>query len=190
LAKLLYLPGCPLGWQASRVRGGFSEKPVSGMTGRLLATSLREAWEEMRLNPFRARFLGALPPQRLAMFQHLIQPLVAWVGPGQRFKPNWEVARIVFIPLRKLLDRENYGRYQLTFNSGNFAGPQGAKAYPCFLHQGKVGRELLWGASYRITMDFLRIAFDFRPPEMPVLPAFKATLDETYFNGSGLDGRR
>lgn len=182
LSKLLHLPGLPLGWQASPARGASYEKPVPRMIKLLLATSLREAWEEMRLNPFGVRFLGALPAQRLVMFERLIQPLVAWVRPEQSFRPNWEVARIVFIPLRKLLERENYGRYLLTFNGSGAAGHQGPRAFPCFLHQGEVAREMLWGATYRITMDFLRIAFDFSPPEMETLPTFEGTLDETYLN--------
>lgn len=182
LSKLLHLPGFPLGWQASPDRGVSFAKPVSRMIKRLLATSLREAWEEMRLNPFGVRFLGALPTQRLVMFERLIQPLVAWARPHQRFRPNWEVERIVFIPLRKLLDRENYGRYLLTFNGSDASGRQDPRVFPCFLHQGEVAREMLWGATYRITMDFLHIVFDFRPPEMETLPIFEGTLDETYLN--------
>ena len=186
LSKLLQLPGSPLGTGAFPTKGASPGRPIPKMTRLLLATSLREAWEEMRLNPLRVRFLGALPMQRLVIFDRLIQPLVAWVRPGQRFRPNWEVSRIVYIPLRNLLDRRNYRRYQLTFNSHVFTNGQGTKEFPCFFHQGRVARELLWGASYRIAMDFLRLAFDFTPPEIKDLPTVKATLDPSYLNGSRL----
>ena len=69
-----------------------------------LSTALREGFEEMRINPLRVRFLGPLPPQRLVLFRRLIYPMVVWIPNQERFRPSWEVQRIVKIPLRRLLE--------------------------------------------------------------------------------------
>jgi hypothetical protein len=150
------------------------------------AAGLRESWEEMRLNPLRVSLLGPLPVQQLIMFRRLIFPLAAWVPAYLHLKPNREVARIVHVPLRRLLDPGNYRRFRLSLNSGGIAiGRQ--NEFPCFIHQGRQGTEILWGATFRITMDFLRIALDFNCPEMNALPVVRARRDPAYFNGSVLD---
>ena len=77
----------------------------------LLAASLREGLEEMRLNPLGVEFLGALPLQRLVMFKREIYPFVGWVGRQRRFFPNWGVTDIVYIPLGTFLDPKRYARY-------------------------------------------------------------------------------
>ena len=68
-----------------------------------LTTSLRESFEEMRLNPFSIKFLGPLPPQNLRVFQKIIYPMVGWVEGNHRLKTNHEVEKIVYIPLKVLL---------------------------------------------------------------------------------------
>ena len=80
----------------------------------LLATALREGAEEMRLNPLGVGFQGMLPPEHLVMFNRTIYPMVGWVQRQQRFFPNWEVERIVRIPVRALLVPTDYIRLRLT----------------------------------------------------------------------------
>lgn len=185
-AGLLRLPGSPLakwtGWATWR----HGHKEQARGISRLLATGMREAWEEMRLNPLQVRFLGALPVQRLIMFDRLIHPLVGWLAPGQRFKTNWEVARIVYIPLRRLLDTQQYGRYRLKFTTENRQALH-QRDFPCFVHRDARGEEILWGATYRITQDLLRIGFGFQPPAMDQLTVIKGRLGQTYLNGSRWD---
>jgi 8-oxo-dGTP pyrophosphatase MutT (NUDIX family) len=147
---------------------------------------LREAWEEIRLNPLKVTLLGLLPVQQLTMFRRLIFPLTAWVPAYPRLKPNWEVDRVINVPLRRLLDPENYGRYRLSFQAGQ-PPIGGTNEYPCFIHHGRQGTEILWGATFRITMDFLRIALDFNYPAMEVLPVVWGKRDTTYLNGSVWD---
>jgi 8-oxo-dGTP pyrophosphatase MutT (NUDIX family) len=149
----------------------------------VLMTGLREAWEEMHLNPLKVFFLGPLPTQQLILFRRRIFPLAAWVPFYPRLRPNREVARIVNVPLRRLLDPANYGRYRLAFKSGQVA-IHGRNEFPCFIHRDMQGMEILWGATFRITMDFLKIAFDFNPPEMDALPVISGKRDEAYLNGS------
>jgi hypothetical protein len=171
-----------LGWLRWRAR---RRRPARRVM-QVWAAGLRESWEEMRLNPLRVSLLGPLPVQRLIMFRRLIFPLAAWVPTYPHLKPNREVARIVHVPLRRLLDPGNYRRFRLSFKSGGTAiGRQ--NDFPCFIHQGRQGTEILWGATFRITMDFLLMALDFSCPEMNDLPVVRARRDPAYFNGSVWD---
>jgi ubiquinone/menaquinone biosynthesis C-methylase UbiE/8-oxo-dGTP pyrophosphatase MutT (NUDIX family) len=148
------------------------------------ATALRESFEEMRLNPFRVTFLGCLPPQRLALFKRMIYPAVGWIEGQRRFFPNWEVERIVRIPIAELLKADNYARYRLQFNFSTHAARATADEFPCFIHRGKNGSERLWGATFRIAMDFLNLAFGFQPPDLENLPLVTGQLQDDYLNRS------
>jgi 8-oxo-dGTP pyrophosphatase MutT (NUDIX family) len=181
LARLLDLPGSPLRrWQRKR-----RLPSKSGSLRLLLAAGLREAWEEMRLNPLRFEFLGVLPKQHLVMFDRVIYPMVGWVAP-HRLTPNWEVDRIVPIALQELLDPRRYHRFRPTVNSRGPGSRQPLRYedFPCFVHQDDGGREMLWGATYRITQHLLKLVFDFNPPHIESLPLAQRHLDETYLNGS------
>jgi hypothetical protein len=149
---------------------------------------LRESWEEMHLNPFKVSMIGPLPVQQLILFRRLIFPLVAWVPACPRLRPNWEVARIVCVPLSRLLDSGNFRRLQLTVRSGR-AEIGRRNEFPCFIHHGRQGTEILWGATFRITMDFLRIAFDFVLSATEDLPVVQGRRDEAYFSGSLWDSQ-
>lgn len=148
----------------------------------LLATALREGWEEMRLNPLKVDFLGPLPVQKLMMFDRQIYPLVGWVAANQRLVPNREVERIVHIPLRRLFDCQHYARYRLRFITGQ-GEIRRKEDYPCFIHHGRKGDEILWGATFRLTMDFLNLVFCFELPDLSSSQVIEGLLDETYFNG-------
>jgi hypothetical protein len=148
------------------------------------ATGLRESLEEMRLNPFGVRFLGPLPPQSLVMFQRTIYPLVAWIDRQKRFFPNWEVERVVNIPLGDLLTPSNYARYRLDLNRrGETASADTTRHFPCFRAQSSHNAELLWGATYRIVTNFLNYTFDFKPPDPGELPIIDGALDRSYLTG-------
>mgnify|MGYP001813463654 CR=1 FL=1 len=150
----------------------------------LWATGLRESFEEMRLNPFGLRFLGPLPPQSLVMFRRTIYPMVGWIKRQKRFFPNWEVEKVLYVPLLDLLNPNYYGRYRLRMgpNPGQ-GGIESVKDFPCFQLQTQNGKEILWGATYRITIDFLESVFDFKPPAIQTPMVIEGTLDETYLNG-------
>jgi len=181
LARIFTLPGFPLArwphWSAWRRR----QPAQAGRLALLLSTSMRESLEEMRLNPMGVRFIGPLPAQRLVMFRREIFPLVGWVVRQKRFFPNWEVEKIVHVPIRNLLNPENYGRYRLHASSVDQpASPQSFNDYPCFIHRSENGNELLWGATYRIAAAFLDRVFGFKAPRMDRLPVLSGTLDENY----------
>lgn len=183
-ARLLGLPLGPLGrwpqWKKWRRERRFESRWLA----LYFATALREAFEEMRLNPLRVKFLGPLPHHRLVLFRRLIFPLAVWVSGRQRFKPNWEVARVVSIPLRRLLEPEHYIRYRLTLPAG--ASPVSGdptREVPAFRFQSAAGPDILWGATYRITMSFLQVVFGFAPPDMERLPRINGHLSRSYLTG-------
>ncbi|UCD89456.1 MAG: CoA pyrophosphatase [Desulfobacterales bacterium] len=184
LAKLLYLPGTPLtqwpcwpDWHKKRPR-------EMRNLALFFATSLRESFEEIGLNPFGLKFLGPLPSQRLVMFKRVIYPLVCWVSYQKRFYLNWEVNKIVFIPLKKLLNPSNYARYRVKVNpSDKTAKHLSSNDYPCFIHKEQDDSEVLWGATFRIVVDFLDIAFGFKFPDTESLPVIFGTLGENYLTG-------
>ncbi len=181
LAWLLRLPGSPLKrWphiRQWRNGSGTGQRRLSMM----LAAALREGFEEMRLNPFSVRFLGPLPVHRLELFRRSIYPMVGWIRPRQRFRANWEVERIVRIRIADLLDPSRYVRYRIVY-SPRVAQRVGRSVgeFLAYRHEGRRGVEILWGVTYRITAAFLRIVFQFTPPELQDLKQVDGFLDENY----------
>ncbi|ROR03018.1 NUDIX hydrolase [Desulfosoma caldarium] len=185
LAKALSLPGFPLArwphWSAMRRH----YPRAARLLALLLATSLRESWEEMRLNPLFVRFLGPLPEERLRLFVRIIHPLVGWIGRPQKFVPNWEVERIVSIPLRQLLNPRHYYRYRLYVDPEVQAVVQPpTQDFACFLYQDGAHVEVLWGATFRIVTLFLAKVFDFSPPDVSTRPIVPGLLNAAYLNGT------
>jgi hypothetical protein len=182
-ARMMGLPFFPLGrwphwkrWQAHR-------KEEAARLALLLAAGLREGLEEMRLNPLGTEFIGPLPANALASFEKVIYPLVVRIRNQKRFFPNWEVEKVVSIPLRDFLNLKKYVRYRMHFES--YSGPHfdSVQDFPGFLHEEGGDREVLWGATYRIVMTFLEIVFEFFQPDLRDLPVIEDCRDEAYFNG-------
>jgi len=180
VARLLLSPLSPLRRWPAWGHWQRRDKKGARQLALLLAASLREGLEEMRLNPFGVAFLGALPLQRLVMFKREIYPLVGWVGRQRRFFPNWEVADIIYIPLRTFLEPKRYARYQLDIETPAGNVPY-QKEFACFLHQHNGKTEVLWGATFRITMIFLELVFRFKPPDPLLLPEVQGILKQSYF---------
>lgn len=184
LAKILHLPLSPLTrWPYWHLWHRHRRQELKWLA-LLFATGLRESFEEMRLYPFRLKFLGALPSEQLIMFRRTIYPMVCWVPGQKRFFPNWEVEKIVYIPIKSLLDPSKYARYRLRLETSRQNGKSPDRVdYPCFIHEHPDEFEVLWGATFRITMAFLSIVFGFKPPDMESLSPVHGTLDENYLTG-------
>lgn len=181
---LLKLPGSPL--RRWPYWSKLKQVDANGRLPLLMATAFREGLEEMRLNPLGLEFLGLLPTQDLVLFRRRIFPLVCRIKWQRRFYPNWEVAKIVPIPLRQMLDTDRYAQYRLTIDIPNpaHADPE-TKIMPCFLHhypQG--GREVFWGATLRMALQFLEIVYGFVPPEPDRLPVVPGRLTPEYLTGT------
>ena len=150
----------------------------------LYAAGLRESWEEMRLNPFGLTFLGPLPSQCLILFRRVIHPLVAWVSYQKEFTLSREVERIVWFPLRALLNPYNYAVYRMYVPprlEWRFRGT--TVDFPCFVYRTRGKAELLWGATFRIVTMFLETIFGFRVPDVQRLPMVPATVSDEYVQG-------
>jgi hypothetical protein len=185
LARAMTLPGLPM-WHWPYWPKLKAKDPHQADILRLLFfTSVRESFEEMRLNPFGVRFLGPLPSQQLVMFRKIIYPMMGWVSGQKRFLPNWEVEKIVYLPLRKLLDPENYVRYRLYVRTpGSGRERQCVYDAPGYVHKNHKEEEILWGATCKITLKFLKRMFDFSPPDIISLPVVEDVMDENYANAA------
>lgn len=151
----------------------------------LYAAGLREAWEEMGLNPFGLTFLGPLPTECLVLFRRSVHPMVAWVSSQKQFHLSREVERVVPFPLRALLNPFNYALYRRNippYLESRFRGT--TVEFPCFIYKIAGRAELLWGATFRIVTQFLEMIFGFRVPDIEKLPLVPATLDEEYMIGA------
>jgi 8-oxo-dGTP pyrophosphatase MutT (NUDIX family) len=185
LARLFSLPIGSLGLCQHWGRWKKSHAREFKLMSTIWATGLRESFEEMRLNPFGVRFLGPLPPQSLVMFKRTIYPMVGWIKRQKRFFPNWEVEKVVYVSLKDLLNPQNYGRYRLRMGRNPSSDPADSiQDFPCFRIPAGNQMEVLWGATYRITVKFLEYVFDFRPPGIETLPVVDGVLDESYLTGN------
>lgn len=185
LARLLHLPGSPLTrWPYWRHWRKVHHRETNRLA-LLFATGLREGLEEMRLNPLGVRFLGPMPPQRLVMFDKVMYPMVCWVPRQKRFFPNWEVEKVVFIPVINLLNPENYACYRLRIEMHHHGKENpNTMDYPCFIHGNRDKSEILWGATYRIVMVFLDLVYGFQPPDIESVPVVHGTLRDSYLTGN------
>ncbi len=152
-----------------------------------LANALREAWEEVRVNPLNVRFLGALPSRELYVFSRIIFPVVGLVKKDWRFQPNREVERIVEIPLKALFEKENYGTLTVDIETSMPFSHQVERIrdFPCFLFTPPGGNEeILWGATMFIIMNFLEIVFDFKLPDEISDRVVRKSLRSDYATGN------
>ena len=176
LSRFLRLPFSPLRkwpfWREWRSSRGEEADSLAV----LLTAGLRESLEEMRLNPLSVVFLGPMCGLRLSMFRRDLYPMVAWLGKQERFFPNWEVERVIRVPLGSLMDGRNYVRYRLSIMGS-------IMDFPCFRHWDGQGAEFLWGVTYEMVAAFLSIVFSFHPPAVESLPVVRGALSEGYFKG-------
>ncbi|MGH2913473.1 MAG: NUDIX hydrolase [Solirubrobacteraceae bacterium] len=109
----------------------------------LTATALREAHEEIGLDPTAAHVLGALQPTPTIVTGYAIYPFVAMIEPGAEWtlSPR-EVAVVLELSLDEL--RAGYGRRRLL-----------RRGVPIRTDTYHVGDALIWGATARILADLL-----------------------------------
>jgi 8-oxo-dGTP pyrophosphatase MutT (NUDIX family) len=113
------------------------------------ATALREAMEEIGLDPGDVRLLGRLN-ELATITRYRVTPVVGvmpWPYPV-RPEPK-EVGRVFTIPLDWLADRQNWVEAPFT--------PSGAqRPFPVIIYHEYDG-EVLWGASARMTLNLLEV---------------------------------
>ena len=147
-----------------------------------LANAVRESWEEIRLSPFNTRFLGPLPSYSLHLFTRTIFPVVCLVEKKWKFHPNREVEKMVEIPLQSFYNEDNYGFFSIYSPADE---TKNEWKFPCLIHKDNDGEEeILWGATFNIIMSFLKIVFDFKPPEIPTQKIITRALRPNYLTGN------
>ena len=111
-------------------------------------TALREASEEIGLNPMDVTVLGSLPPLR-TITNYIVTPIVGTVPTPYQFiiAPD-EVSRVFTIPVRWLANRQNYN-----IHYRNLPGHQEPLS---IIYFNEYDGELLWGASARIVVSFIK----------------------------------
>lgn len=181
LSYFLKLPFSPLSrwpyWSWWR-----KQRPLEARRLSLLLTAgLREALEEMRLNPLGVKLLGPLPSQHLRLLAREIYPMVVLIERQQHFFPNWEVEKIITVPIQQLLNPAHYAACRISFgNSRDRHADRLQEIFPCFRLPDAGKPEILWGATYRMVVNFLEVAFDFQPPPAASLPVVTKQLGEAY----------
>jgi 8-oxo-dGTP pyrophosphatase MutT (NUDIX family) len=107
----------------------------------LLATALREAHEEIGLEPDAVEVLGALQPTPTIATGYAVYPFVGLIAPGREWTVSArEVAEVIELPFSAL--REGYGRRRLL-----------RRGLPIRTDTYLVGDHLIWGATARILSD-------------------------------------
>ena len=88
-----------------------------------LSTALREAWEEVGLNPFNTMFLGALPSYSLTILARTIFPVVCLTPKSFTFKLSSEVEKVLEIPLSYFFNGDNYAMLNIKTSLGEDTEP-------------------------------------------------------------------
>jgi len=118
------------------------------------ATALREAHEEIGLDPARVRLLGELAPY-ITISDYRVTPVVGHVAwPSPLTLQRSEVARAFLIPLAWLRRREN-----LSLRARHEMDPRNARRHPIIVFEPYDG-ETLWGATARMTVNFIKAVDD------------------------------
>lgn len=148
------------------------------------SNALRESWEEIRLSAFNVDFLGPLPAYRLQSRRWIIFPLAGQVREKWLSRPSPEVEKIVPIPLAAFYHPGNYGLYSLQITEEMAAGGlPNPWVFPCLLAESGGEEEILWGATFQILRNFLKIVFPFPLPVPAGDRVVRRPLRGTYLSG-------
>ena len=110
----------------------------------LWATALREAWEEIGVEPGDVTLVGTLDPVLTVVSNYAITPFVARLA-RPAFAPNpREVAELIEVPLRRLRDSDAW-REEIWETEG----------VPRTIYFCNYGQHVIWGATARILQHFI-----------------------------------
>jgi 8-oxo-dGTP pyrophosphatase MutT (NUDIX family) len=161
----------------------FLDKEAASLIRLYLTTALREAWEEVGLNPFNVIFLGALPCYSLSLLARTIFPLVCLTKKPFPYKLSSEVDKILEIPISFFFDKSNYAlldiKTSLTNNNEQPLYQLPGLAIP----DGLGGNDILWGATFNIITNFLRIISDNSLPSPSSARIITKVLTNNYISG-------
>jgi len=146
------------GRKASLIQSG--DKETAALIHLFLTNALREAWEEIGLNPFNIKFLGALPSYSLTLFARTIFPVVCLTPKPFVYRLSSEVENILEIPVSFFFNSDNYAMLDIKTSLGEGTEPLQYQT-PCLIIPDLRGNDdILWGATFNIIHNFLRIISD------------------------------
>lgn len=123
------------------------------------AAALREAHEEVALDPSAVQLGGRLDPISTLVSRSFIVPVVGAVGPHLDLRPAQdEVDRIMWVPLVELTRADTF-REEIW--------PVDDQHRPMFFFE--LEDETIWGATARMLHQLLRVALGIDGPEPPAL---------------------
>ena len=109
--------------------------------------ALREAWEEVGLEPRGVRVVGRLSPLHVPVSGYVLHPVLALIDHRPDLRPTeGEVERILEADLGLLADRRNYAIERRTFRGAEYR-------VPYVVVQG----EKVWGATAMVLAEFLAL---------------------------------
>jgi len=119
------------------------------------AAALREAHEEVGLDPLAVQLLGRLDEDRTIVTSYHIAPLVGWIAepPEQWVVDAYEIESVLEVSLREVLNAEPVSWLEYTVENQVYRAPK-------YEFSGDV---VVWGASARILLDFQRRLRILRP---------------------------
>lgn len=118
-----------------------------------VATALREAHEEVGLEPAFVRVIGSLPPYTTGS-AFVVTPVVALVQPGFQLQANAEeVADIFEVPLAFLMDPANHRHHRV-----ELAGTQ--RSWLSMPYQEGASERFIWGATAGMLRNLYRFLQD------------------------------
>lgn len=149
-----------------------------------LINALREAWEEIGLNPLKVMFLGSLPCYSLLLFTRTIFPLVCLNTEASKSKLSAEVEKILEVPVSTFFDSSSYALLEIETPLADAAATPN-KQFPCIVLADNEGRqEILWGATFNIITNFLNVISDNNLPFPSSSTIIKKVLSAKYISGS------
>jgi 8-oxo-dGTP pyrophosphatase MutT (NUDIX family) len=105
----------------------------------------RETWEELGVPPDRVKILGSLTPLYIPPSRFCIYPVVGVADEPLRFRPHpREVAEVIEVPVRHLLDSRHIGRETRVIDGRSVVVP----FYSWGPHK-------IWGATAMVLAEFL-----------------------------------
>ncbi|HEY7628580.1 MAG TPA: CoA pyrophosphatase [Ilumatobacteraceae bacterium] len=123
------------------------------------AAALREAYEEVALDPNVVRLMGRLDPISTMVTRNYIVPVVGTVAARPVLHAAaHEVERIFWVPLAELVRADTF-REELW--------PIAESQRPMFFFE--LDDETVWGATARVLHQLLRVALGVEGPEPPAL---------------------
>lgn len=122
--------------------GGYEEVDAN-----ITETALREAYEEVGIEPESVQILGQLTPVFVNVSNFVVQPTVGWVDARPTFKlDSYEVEQLIEVPLAELQDEQNVYEEEWTLRTR-------VAQVPFYKIQGQT----IWGATAMMLSELLSL---------------------------------